>query len=477
MWLLVIYIPMLAFFIFKMCFYSAYVSRFPDEIAHVSYIAYLDSTKEIVPNFRNMRGLQQITALPAAANSISAQNGYSGTFTLTGQFNYLCHPPLYYQVMRLAGGIHINSDGSFQIDLLRLRIFSMFLAVLALLLLFYIGFTRLGKNPFFHLLYAVICVSVPMLAYASAGVNNDTMSLLVMSVFLFGMLRFAEKKRNLPTYLLLGFGVFGAMATKTTAALIALITLGIYLVYLLITEKNLKFLLSRPFLLSTPLYLLGIAYYAYMHLTFGTFSPDYHSMAPAEFLASGLYVEPSKRVAMTFLQFGNYFISNFLTSWTGIFSYVSLLKPESLFSPAKIGLELLPVLPVFLYLRTRSAEARSPMTPIPAILFPVTAVVVGLQFMRAYVSFLQNGYLAGWQSRYYLCVIGAIALAAVLVAKKLYGPPAPHMERHSGKALPAGVIKRRTRHFIVNAACCGFSLLLIYEDFVYFLLNFKDYLK
>lgn len=249
-----IYLAAFLFFVGKMLFYSRYVGRFPDELAHISYIAYLTAHPyEIIPRFQNMQVLAAKDASAAAANTLTAVNGMGGTFTLSGGFNYLCHPPLYYQILRLAGGV-TYAGGVFQIDLLRLRLCSMGIAASGLLVVFYLGWSRIGRNPGMHLLYAAVCVSVPMLAYGSAGVNNDALALLMMSLMTWGMLRLYEKRYSGGTYLLIGAGAAGSVLAKYTAGLIALLAGGIGFLLLGIRERSPRVLFRRSFLPSLPFY-------------------------------------------------------------------------------------------------------------------------------------------------------------------------------------------------------------------------------
>lgn len=467
-----IYVLIFAYFCFQMGFYTLYASCTPDETAHISYVAYLTKTKAILPDLREMRMIQKVSDSPAAFNSFSAANGYAGTFSFGSAFNYLCHPPLYYQVMRLAGGVRMNADGTFRINLLRMRVFSMCLAALAILLLLYIGLTRIRGNPAFHLLYATVCISVPMLAFVSSGVNNDTMSLLMMSLLFYGLVRFQEKRRGISTLLLIALGFSGCLLTKETAGLMAGAMLLLYVIYLLILEHNLRFLLSKQFLVTVPLYLAGVSYYVYLRAAYGSFLPDFQGLSPAQFQQSEMYIQPAAREAMTLLQYLHYFASSFLSTWTGIFSHVMVLKADGALSVSQVALVLLPVLPLLLYgMLIRRRRAGSPgrksasLAVLPMLMYPVVAGSVALQFERSYRQFVDTGHKAAWQSRYYLCTIGFLALAVVIVAQWLYG------REPEGRARTL----QKVRRCAVTAGCVLFCGLLIYEDFIYFVLHFHPY--
>lgn len=475
-WIIPIYVIAMLFFIYKMMYYNSYVGRFPDEPAHISYIAYLQETNKIIPEFKDMTQIEKVDNDNSQSSALTIRNGYGGTYVLGENFNYLGHPPLYYQIMRLSGGVTIE-NGKISIHLLRLRLFSIGLSCLALLLVFYIGWSRLGKNPFFHLLYATICISVPMLSYDCAGINNDTMSFLTVTIFTLGLLRFAEKKRNYGTYLLIGLGVFGAFMSKMTAGAIVLGTLGLYVVYLIFKERNIKFLLSPQFLLSLPFYLFAAVYYLYVKRQTGSFQPDFEILSPAQYYASGFYVAPEKRtVVMDFPLYVNYFFDHFTQTWVSIQSHVSLTKDVVYYDISTIGIVAILILPVFVFFKRYSRKPENSITPVVGTMYLSLAAIVAIQFYHAYKDFeYGSGYLGGFQSRYYLCCIAMLALGSVWAFKKLYG--SEKIRRSIARKPTAAVTALQMRHIIVNIVCVAYSGLLIYEDFIYFALNFTEYLK
>lgn len=463
------------FFIYKMMYYSSYVGRFPDEPQHIAYVAYLEQTHKIIPDFKDMTQLEKVGHDKSQNSAITIRNGYGGTYVLGDKFNYLGHPPLYYHLLRLSGGVTVE-NGQISIHLFRLRLFSMGIACLALLLAFYIGLSRLGNNPFFHLLYATVCVSVPMLSYDCAGINNDTMSFLTVTIFTLGLLRFAERNRNYATYLLIGLGVFGAFMSKLTAGAIVLGTLGFYVIYLIFKEHSIRFIITPQFLSSLPFYLASAAYYLYVKHQTGSFQPDFRKLNPTQYYASGFYIAPENRtVVMDFKLYIQYFFNHFTATWVSIQSHISLNKPVYYYDIASIGLVAILILPVFIYFKRYSRRSENPIEPVVGTMYPAVAVVVFLQLYRAYKTFKYvSGYLGGFQSRYYLCCIVMFALGTVWVFKKLYGRDKPRSvyARESTAALTATEV----RHIVVNIVCVAYSALLIYEDFIYFVTNFTKYL-
>ena len=464
-----IYGLLLLFFIGKMIFYSLYVGRFPDEMEHISYIAYLETEHRLIPDFADMKILIREGRTDTALNQ---SNDFSGRFEFGSRVNYLGHPPLYYQFMRLAAGVQING-GTVTIHIVRLHVLSMLLAAAAMLLIFRIGYTRIGPRPLLHLLYGAICVSVPMLAYDGAGINNDTLAMLAVPLFLLGLLRFSEKRRNFATYLLIAAGVTTALMAKLTAGIIVCAALMIFCCWTICRERSARFLLSRGFLLTLPVYALAAAYYAAVFRQTGSIQPTLRLLSPEQFYASTFYVTPDQRRPYGFFAYVHYFFYAMSVSWTGIFSHVRYVKNSPPFFPDTVALMSLWVLPpVFLLGRRRDGDRdrRRALLAMTAGIF----LTVAVQCVRGYQEFRNiSGYLGGSSSRYYLCVIPVFALAMTLPFRETgrCGAGPPHFRLPRRRLFP-----HLSAGAALNLYCVSFSLLLAYEDFAYFLLRFSGIL-
>ncbi|UZW14614.1 hypothetical protein OSC52_01855 [Clostridium pasteurianum] len=470
--IILIYLLAFLFFGFKMLFYSEHVGRFPDEITHISYISYLEKSHEIIPNFKNMTILQEVKSIDSTTSA----------YTFGSNLNYLGHPPLYYQIMRLSGSIKIDNN-SVIVNLVKLRHFNMIFSSLAIILILYIGYTRINKNPLLHCLYAVIVISVPMLAYDSAGINNDNLALLGLSVFVLGLLRFSEKNRNFSTYLIISLGVFLSFMSKLTTGLVVFISLLLYIVLLIIKEKNLWFLISKKAFFTLPIYILTAMYYIIVYFQTGTIMPTYKALDPQGYYASDFYVAVENRMHMDFVDYISYFSKNFLRSWTGIASHVSLIKEDSLLSINNIGLLALLIVPVILIFKVKkSTKKHSDVLALIAVYLGIVISIV-IQCLRAYNEFTNvSGYLGGFQSRYYLCGISVIALAIVKIVSDFLKDEEKRSEINlnleSNLVIQHYSTKKvsNTRRLIIYSISLFFIFLLLYEDFIYFLINFKDYL-
>jgi hypothetical protein len=441
-----------------MLFYAQYVGRFPDEIQHISYIAYLEKTHTIIPDFKDMTTLEQKNS-GNTSTELSNKN-IASKYTFSDSLNYLGHPPLYYELMSLSRAVKVK-DNNVTVNIFKLRCFTISLSAISMLLVLYIGYSRIGKNPLLHCVYVTIAVSVPMLAYDCAGVNNDTLALLGLSVYILGLLRFSEKKLNFFTYFIISLGVFISFMAKFTAGLVVFISLFLYVVLIIIKEKNAWFLISKKFFATLPMYLATGAYYLVVYLQTGSILPTYELIDPQGFYKSVFYVAIARRTHMNFIQYTVYFAKNFLMTWTGIASQVTLLK-TSLHSIALLALLFLPIILVF---QIRRAIRNSSYMLVLISVYLGLAISTIIQWLRAYNEYTDiSGYLGGFQSRYYLCGISAIALAITFIIKDFI--------EKSSVTKNCINFKKLEVYFI----CLLFICLLFYEDFIYFLIHFKDYL-
>lgn len=448
-----IYSLILFLSIFKMFFYSEKVANAPDEKAHIGYIAYLEQSGEWIPSFESMETIHAV---------------YDDNETMQMYFEdntvcYLNHPPLYYHIMKLADGIEFNEDGSFNANVDKMRIFSMSFVVLALIVMFYIGYTRINKIPLYHMLFAMVCTSVPMMMYSAAGVNNDSLTILTVAIFLLGIIRYVEKKRNACTYLLIAVGVSATLLTKMTAGIMVVITGLIVLISSIVKEKCIKELLSPKFLLTILIYLIPIIYYLYVYAEYGGFHPDIFAMNPEFARNSGFYTPIPERMEKGVIEYIWYFIVNFKLTWTGIFSHIVMLKTEEIwFSVQNVALIMIWFFPLFLLIKPLRKKIKYSGGIIAAYISVLITFI--MQFVNAYNGYITRGYRGSYQSRYYLCAIVIFAFCIALVVQKV-------MEALENKGVYAKIIQNG----IVSVTVIYIAL-LAFEDFIYFLINYTNYI-
>jgi len=448
-----IYVLACAFALGKMVFYSEKVARTPDEINHISYVAALEEHEEWFVPFED----KQLAA------RISNDNETLHAVFEEGTVNNLRHPPLYYWLVDAVDSVTFLEDGTFLVDLDRMRSVGMLLTMAALVLMSYIGYTRLKKTyPIVHLLYATVMVSIPMLTYVAAGVNNDTLTFLTVTVVFWGLIRYCEKKRDVGTYLLIAVGIAATLLTKMTAGLMVLLAALIVLIVTIRCEKNAKDLLTWPFLVTLPLYVTAAAWYVYSLVTYGSFQPSLPSLNEAYAHSTGFYPAPAERTVMGILPYISYFGSMFFFTWTGISSHIRMLKPAECTVLEFVGTSFVLFLPL-LMLSKNIRKGIAHVRPIGAMCIGMATTLV-MQMINGYNIMMERGYGGGVQSRYYLCMMAVLALCAALLIQKAL----------ESTRRPSGTTNTVYHITVVVTAIAVAAL--VYDDLIYFLIHFNEYL-
>lgn len=452
--IVLVYMFVFVFSISKMLMYSKIVARTPDERMHISYVAYLEKNDKIIPEFDKMN----------QGNIIINEKDENELVFAGNTINYLGHPPLYYNIMRITNSIEVKDD-IIIVKTERMRKFSILIAATALVLMFYIGFTRIKKIPWLHLLYATIVTSVPMMLYGASGISNDTLVLLTVNIYLLGAIRFCEKRRNILTYALIAIGITTSILTKVTAGLIVVVASVVLVCITLFKEKSLKEVFKKSFIVSLPIYIIALLYFSFIYYKYSTFQPGI-SLGGKEYLQStNFYIDFNDRVFMNIFDYIDYYRRYFMNTWVGILSHVSLTKSQAFISMQTIALKSLWFLPLMLFCKNQRKSIKYSGAIISGYI--AMLVVAAIQLNNGIKSFYSRGYTGGYQSRYYLCGIVIIALAIVGSFEKIHLDLCENnLEKN----------KEKVRTNIMAIVSVIFATLLFYEDFIYFLLNFKKYL-
>lgn len=384
-----VYIGIICYMIVQIFYYGKYIGYTPDEQGHMSYVQYLMDNRTLIPDFSDMHMYQF----------------GNGAAIMQDSTNYLGHPPLYYWILAIVQMLF----GRAQVNITLLRLSSAAMAVLAVCICFYVGYTRINKSrPYVHLVYALGIISVPFLTYGFSGVNNDTLSFLGVSLAFWGILRFEEKKRGYSTYLLLAVGMFFVVMSKLTAGLVLGIAYIIYIVYTCLNEKSLKCVFNKACLLVIPFILVIAVYFAVIIITYGGYQPSLEHLNPSEYAASVFYVKLEDRRNYSIGEYIQYFWNMFLRSWSEISSHVSISKTTQWYGIDRIIYLIMGISPIFLMkIKDKVKGGRFCLS-----IFAGMVLAIIMQFYNAFQRFYYaSGYPGGFQSRYYLCWIPIMAFA------------------------------------------------------------------
>lgn len=444
-----IYVCMFLYCVLQIGYYMVYVGHTPDEMRHISYIAYLEETGKIIPDFSHMEFMTDTN--PAAF--------------VPGSINQLGHPPLYYHVMRLCAPIDNLGNGEYYIHTLRLRVFSAFFGLLAVALVFYIGYRKISKSlPVLHLLYTAMIVNVPMFLYNISGVNNDTFALLGCSIFFLGFLNLSEEKKTYRTYWLIALGFSLTILSKLTAGLILILMSSIYIIWYCIKEKSVKLVCCRQFVTTLPVYLLTIVYFLLVYAQVHSFQPSLANLDMEYYRSTAFYVSFGDRAVMNFKDYFFHFWREFFITWTGIASHTNLLKQGEWLSYDRFFIIIIPFVPILCFFMNKK---RLYMKMFVSFYIALICVVL-LQFKNAYDGFyFISGYPGAYQSRYYLCVLPVLAFIAAWILETVYMGV---KKKISVLVEKSRIMQSMTKVFWTISIVA--SAFLFYSGFLYFLLNY-----
>lgn len=395
--LLWIYFAALLYFVLKQCCCFAFLAPFSDEGSHIGYVVHMARFPTLLPDFRTM----------TLYNPAGMQDGLTLYRVYEGTISNMTHPPLYYLLMAFLGGVRPLADGTCLVDVTRLRVMNMVIAAAAVALAFYLGYTRIkSRSPFVHALYAFAVVTIPMIAYISASVNNDNLAFLALVIFFAGLLRYEEDKLDWRTYTLIGAGFLLGGMTKLTTALLCLLMLAAVLVLDLIRTKSLRLILNKFFLIALPCFLLFLAYELWVRRTYGSWQPSMYNINPEYFYGTEFYTPPEKRLPLTFLQYLKRFVEGMGHTWSSLYGEKTSLNEQMHNGIFGVVYWIPAALTVFAAIRDLVKKTKDPLA------LPVAFSFLGAMAYHLYSNWTGypiSGYLGGCQARYYLGMIVPLA--------------------------------------------------------------------
>ncbi len=385
---LILYALFFAFTIFKVEYYKEHI-RFsypPDELAHLSYIEYVHSHHHFVPDYKEMKMINNRNAS-----------------------NYLSHPPLYYEIMNLV----YDTSKTIRENVGNFRNLSSLLFLLSFLLILSIGF-RANLSIVGDFVFLSLLTAVPMHAYIGASISNDTLAMLGVVLFTLGFLKLLEREYSFWNYFLLAIGIFIAYFSKLTAALLIFFALLFYLLYLL-RKREMPPLGKREWLLFA-LVLIPIFYYQIsIMVQYHAIVPTFNKTHPIEYLHSPFYVEPQYRQHLDLGEWFQRLLGYIEGGWFGIHSHHSFTKESWWGFFGLLILHIFAIIALFL----TCPKSKNSFCKLGKITLLALFAVLVVQFFFSYRAHLHSGYMGGLQPRYLLPFMFAFAIMASLFVERL----------------------------------------------------------
>ena len=143
-----------------------------DEVAHASYVAHIQHSRDIWPAFGDLRMLDP------------------KTFKFTGTANYLDHPPIFYALLAALGPELEDHPHA----ILAHRLINVTFSALGLAALLGLGLAAgFSRNEYYA--YAVPVACIPILAPLAGSINNDNLAFLGGALATLGVWQLAATNR------------------------------------------------------------------------------------------------------------------------------------------------------------------------------------------------------------------------------------------------------------------------------------------
>jgi hypothetical protein len=353
-----------------------------DELAHISYIAHIQTTGDLWPALENIRLLDP------------------HTFQFTGQANYLNHPPIFYGLLAALGPKlegHPEAISAY-------RLFDVALTTMGLAALLGLGLVaRLARREFYA--FAIPLVCIPILAPLAGTVNNDNLAFLGGAVATLGAWQLAATGRNKWLAVALA-GVIVAAWAKFTGLVLTAVMVGAVIAYLM-RHKRLRWTRAVPLVLAS---LLAAAPYFVFFVLYGNPTPE--TPAQIAFTEATRVTGWSDLPRESFPAYLVYFVCTFTADWMPIgdrstLQFVMLVIPAATLVVALMG--------VVLSLRRLRHSRETTLDTVVVAGATALAVTFALHagYSYGYSRHFSTGWIANAYPRYYLPLAAIVPLAGL----------------------------------------------------------------
>ncbi len=372
----------------------------PDELAHVSYVAYAGESGRFVPDYGEMRLLDG--------------DGRFGPLP-----NYLAHPSAYYHALAAADRLlHGRERPGLEAFTGRLRVVSAPFFVAAAALFLWLG-ARGARTLASHAACAAAVATVPPFAFLGAAVNNDDLAFLAGAVALLGLVRRLEGRTDLLTAHLAGAGLALALLSKATAGLLV----GLAVLGVLFLERRRPAATGRFVLALLPWLVLPAFHYVAVLLSYGTPIPSLAVVDPEAFARSAFVVAPGGPL-LSLPEWGARMLKLLGSTWLSLIGHVAV-PVDPAFGLA--GPALLLLLAAYgLFARARPGpDGDAAGLRLARVAAFAAGATLALNLAWAWNAYGATGRLGGIHARYYLPLLPCLGLAAAAGLERLRSPAWP----------------------------------------------------
>jgi hypothetical protein len=353
-----------------------------DEVAHISYVAYLQTDGPKWPRFPEMRMIDPVT------------------FQFDAEQNYLNHPPFYYGLVAALGPDVVQQPASLTVHRL-LNVGLVAMGLVALLVL--ARRMKLEQTEFYA--FAIMIAVNPVLASLAGSINNDNLSLFGGALALLGLHAYVASSSR--KWLLVACcGLLAASAAKLTGLLLVGTTLAVVVALLAVRRKFCK--------VDTAIVAIALAVaaapYVWFIVEYGSAAPN--TPAQSAMLTGGATTAGwAEAPRMGLAAYALFFLKSFLMDW------MPVLKPRGLFHLALLAL---PAAIILVSIAGWIASIRALLNGAaqPADFIVIAGIAALVSTLAIHIAFsharhLETGWMMDAYPRYYLPLIAIVPMAAL----------------------------------------------------------------
>jgi hypothetical protein len=358
------------------------VTRGFDELAHASYVAYIQHSRTLQPALEHLPMLESVG------------------FQFTSRANYLNHPSIYYALLALIGPTLEGHPGAIVVD----RLFNVLIVAGGLAALMMIGLAaRLPPLAFYA--YVVPLVCIPVLLPMAGALNPDNAAFAGGALALLGAWQLIATGRSAWLYAALTGVVIASWAKLTGLLLAGGMLAGV--IGWLIGRARFERAWIVPIIVAVG---LASAPYVVFVVQYGSPAPD--TPGQSMMLKQAAHVAGWDQARpMSPLAYALFFIVTFTMEWMpsllprGALNYAALLLPVGAGLCALAGVAL-----SVTRIARRAESALDVIVVAGAFAFAATFIIHGL---FSYERYRAIGWLMDAYPRYYLPLAAVVPLAGL----------------------------------------------------------------
>jgi hypothetical protein len=369
------------------------ITRGFDEVAHASYVAYLQHSGDTWPAFANMQMLDP------------------SSFRFTSAANYLDHPSPYYLLLaRLGPGL----EGHPQAILVH-RLFNVVLAAIGLAALMAVGLVvRLPRFSFYAYIVPIACI--PVLPLLAGAVSNDNAAFAGGAIATLGAFQVLLSGSRAWLLAALGGAIVASWAKFTALLLAGGLVAGVLL--WLLWRGRLPSRWIAPIAIAA---LLACAPYVALFAQYGSPTPmTQGEVAMIKTEAAKFGWDRAEHLGP--LAYAAHFVSEFVLDWMPAWKARNALNYAALAIP--ITAALCAFAGILVAVRRIASGKEAPLDVViaaGAVAFAGTFVIHGVFSYRLHTEF---GWLTSAYPRYYLPLAALLPLAGLSLLDAIKQPSA-----------------------------------------------------